>query len=70
MGPMSNQRIPGFRLGIYGFKDAEIVDFAAPHGVFSVARRFNPELDAFPLSRRRTPSPRWAEGPQARERQR
>jgi transcriptional regulator GlxA family with amidase domain len=25
----------------------EIVDFAAPHGVFSVARRFNPELDAF-----------------------
>src|SRR4051795_5477444 len=38
---------PGFRLGIYVFKDAEIVDFAAPHGVFSVARRFNPELDAF-----------------------
>ena len=29
------------------FKDAEIVDFAAPHGVFSVARRFDPELDAF-----------------------
>ena len=40
-------RIPGFRLGIYVFKDAEIVDFAAPHGVFSVARRFDPELDAF-----------------------
>src|SRR5215216_5739218 len=37
----------GFRLGIYLFKDAEIVDFAAPHGVFSVARRFDPELDAF-----------------------
>ena len=37
----------GFRLGIYVFKDAEIVDFAAPHGVFSVARRFDPELDAF-----------------------
>lgn len=36
----------GFRLGIYIFKDAEIVDFAAPHGVFSVARRFDPELDA------------------------
>jgi transcriptional regulator GlxA family with amidase domain len=36
-----------FRLGIYVFKDVEIVDFAAPHGVFSVARRFNPELDAF-----------------------
>jgi transcriptional regulator GlxA family with amidase domain len=40
-------RTPGFRLGIYVFKDAEIVDFAAPHGVFSVARRFDPELDAF-----------------------
>jgi len=40
-------RISGFRLGIYVFKDAEIVDFAAPHGVFSVARRFDPELDAF-----------------------
>ena len=36
-----------FRLGIYVFKDAEIVDFAAPYGVFSVARRFDPELDAF-----------------------
>jgi transcriptional regulator GlxA family with amidase domain len=40
-------RTPGFRLGIYIFKDAEIVDFAAPYGVFSVARRFDPELDAF-----------------------
>ena len=28
-------------------KDAEIVDFAAPHGVFAVARRFDPELEAF-----------------------
>src|SRR5438034_9376102 len=40
-------RIAGFRLGVYVFKDAEIVDFAAPHGVFSVARRFDAELDAF-----------------------
>src|SRR5436853_2274930 len=40
-------RVPGFRLGIYVFKDVEIVDFAAPHGVFSVARRFDPELEAF-----------------------
>jgi transcriptional regulator GlxA family with amidase domain len=40
-------RIAGFRLGVYIFKDAEIVDFAAPFGVFSVARRFDPELDAF-----------------------
>jgi transcriptional regulator GlxA family with amidase domain len=38
---------PGFRLGIYVFKDAEIVDFAAPYGVFSVARRNDPELEAF-----------------------
>lgn len=37
----------GFRLGIYVFKDVEIVDFAAPHGVFAVARRFDPELEAF-----------------------
>ena len=40
-------QVSGFRLGIYIFKDAEIVDFAAPHGVFSVARRLDPELDCF-----------------------
>ncbi len=40
-------RIAGFRLGIYIFKDAEIIDYAAPYGVFSVAKRFDPELDAF-----------------------
>jgi transcriptional regulator GlxA family with amidase domain len=44
---MAQPRIAGFRLGVYVFKDAEIVDFAAPYGVFSVARRFDPELDAF-----------------------
>src|SRR2546427_3610857 len=44
---MSTNRIAGFRLGIYVFKDAEIFDFAAPYGVFSVARRFDPELDVF-----------------------
>ena len=43
----SDPRQNGFRLGIYVFKDAEIVDFASPHGVFSVARRLDPELDAF-----------------------
>lgn len=43
-------RTAGFRLGVYVFKDAEIVDFAAPYGVFSVARRFDPELDAFLLA--------------------
>lgn len=40
-------RKPGFRLGVYVFKDAEIVDYAAPCGVFSVARRFDPSLDVF-----------------------
>jgi len=29
------------------FKDAEILDFAAPYGVFSVARRYDPELEVF-----------------------
>jgi transcriptional regulator GlxA family with amidase domain len=44
---MAAARIAGFRLGIYIFKDVEIVDFAAPYGVFSVARRSDPELEAF-----------------------
>ena len=37
----------GFRLGVYVFKDVEVVDFTAPYGVFSVARRLDPELDVF-----------------------
>jgi transcriptional regulator GlxA family with amidase domain len=41
------KKTDGFRLGIFIFKDAEIVDFAAPYGVFSVARRLDPALDAF-----------------------
>lgn len=44
---MDMGRKQGFRVGIYVFKDAEIIDYAAPHGVLSVARRFDPELDAF-----------------------
>jgi transcriptional regulator GlxA family with amidase domain len=40
-------RVAGFRLGIYVFEDAEIVDFSAPYGVFSVARRWDPSLDVF-----------------------
>jgi hypothetical protein len=39
--------VPDGPLGIYIFKDAESVDFAAPHGLISVARRFDAELDAF-----------------------
>lgn len=38
-------RTAGFRLGIYVFKDAEILDYAAPAGVLSVARRLDPEID-------------------------
>lgn len=37
----------GFRLGVYVCKDVEIVDFASPYGVFSVARRIYPEIDVF-----------------------
>ncbi|MGH9304448.1 MAG: DJ-1/PfpI family protein [Acidimicrobiales bacterium] len=44
---MSDEHKAGFRLGIYVFKDVEIVDFAAPYGVFSVARRFDPSIEAF-----------------------
>src|SRR5437764_431507 len=44
---MSSTRIAGVRRGIYVIKDAEIIDFVAPYGVFSVARRYDPELDAF-----------------------
>jgi hypothetical protein len=28
----TDPQIPGFRLGIYVFKDAEIVDYTAPYG--------------------------------------
>lgn len=48
-------RIDGFRLGIYVFKDAEIIDYAAPFGVFSVARRFDPELDVFLVAESQRP---------------
>ncbi len=46
---------PGFRLGVYVFKDAEVVDFAAPYGVFSVARRLDPALDAFLVAESQRP---------------
>lgn len=39
--------VTGFRLGIYIFMDAEVIDHAAPYGVISVARRLDPSLDAF-----------------------
>ncbi|WP_144637752.1 DJ-1/PfpI family protein [Bordetella genomosp. 13] len=38
-------RLSGFRLGIYVYRDAEILDYAAPYGVLSVARRYDPEID-------------------------
>lgn len=39
-------QIAEFRLGIYVFKDATSVDFAAPSGVFSIARRCDHERGA------------------------
>ena len=45
-----SKKINGFRLGIYIFKDAEIVDFAGPYGVLAVARRLDPEIDVFFIS--------------------
>ena len=35
------------RLGIYIYNGAEVIDWAAPVGVFAVARRMDPELDVF-----------------------
>ena len=35
------------RLGIYVFDGVEVIDFTAPLGVFAVAQRLDPELDAF-----------------------
>ncbi|MGH8292147.1 MAG: DJ-1/PfpI family protein [Gammaproteobacteria bacterium] len=35
------------RLGVYVFDGVEVVDFTAPFGVFAVAQRMDPELDAF-----------------------
>ncbi|MGH8154381.1 MAG: DJ-1/PfpI family protein [Rhodanobacteraceae bacterium] len=34
-------------MGIYVFDGVEVVDFTAPLGVFAVAQRMDPELDAF-----------------------
>jgi transcriptional regulator GlxA family with amidase domain len=48
-------RHAGFRLGIYVFKDAEVVDYAAPYGVFSVARRLDPDLDVFLIAESQRP---------------
>ena len=42
---MDVPRVAGFRVGIYVFKDAEVIDFTAPYGVLSVARRFDPDID-------------------------
>jgi len=35
------------RLGVYIFNGAEVIDWAGPLGVFAVARRLEPELEAF-----------------------
>lgn len=38
-----------FRLGVYVFEQAEVLDFAAPYGVFSVAASLDPGLEVFVL---------------------
>ena len=38
------------RIGIYVFHGAEVIDWAAPFGVMAVARRLDPEIDAFLVS--------------------
>lgn len=35
------------RVGIYVFEGAEVIDFAAPYGVFAVARRLEPSIEVF-----------------------
>ena len=40
----------GFKLGVYVCREAEVVDFSSPYGVFSVARRLNPEIDVIMIA--------------------
>lgn len=44
------RREPRFRLGVYVFEQAEVLDFAAPYGVFSVAGNLNPGLEVLVLA--------------------
>jgi len=48
-------RTPGFRLGIYVYQDAEVMDVSIPYGVFSVARRYAPDLSVFLVGETRAP---------------
>ena len=56
------------RLGIYIFNGAEVIDWAGPAGVFAVARRMDPELDAFlvGVGQDRSPRPESVHGLNAR----
>lgn len=45
--PFNSSTPAGFRLGIYVCKEAEVLDFSSPYGVFSIARRIRPDLDVF-----------------------
>jgi transcriptional regulator GlxA family with amidase domain len=38
-----------FSLGVYVFRGAEVLDFGAPYGVFSIASRLAPGLEVFAL---------------------
>lgn len=37
----------GYRVGIFVCRDAEVVDFASPYGVLSIARRLQPQIEVF-----------------------
>ena len=43
------------RLGVYIFDNAEVIDWAGPTGVFSVAKRMDPELETFLVGDTTTP---------------
>ncbi|WP_459615226.1 DJ-1/PfpI family protein [Bordetella sp. 2513F-2] len=46
---------PGYRLGIYVYHDAEVMDISVPFGVFATARRYEPELGVFLVGDTRAP---------------
>jgi transcriptional regulator GlxA family with amidase domain len=46
---------PSFRLGVYVFEEVELLDFAAPCGVLSLAAHFNPRLEVALLAEELSP---------------
>lgn len=44
---MAQPQKPGFRVGVYVYRNADVLTFSSVFGVLSVSRRFDPELDVF-----------------------